>query len=183
MCDKDPALAETRLSGEQVFDGGLLKVYRDTVRLPDGGSATREYIKHPGAVVIVAVLPDGKLIFERQFRYPLDRVFLELPAGKLDPDETILACAQRELLEETGYRADHWQHLGVMHPCIGYSDERIEIFFARDLHFEGQKLDDGEFLEIVSMNHAEVEAAVMAGKITDGKTISALFVARALLGA
>ncbi|MCB1898800.1 MAG: NUDIX hydrolase [Rhodocyclaceae bacterium] len=161
----------------------MLKVYRDTVRLPDGGSATREYIKHPGAVVIVAVLPDGKLIFERQFRYPLDRVFLELPAGKLDPDETILACAQRELLEETGYRADHWQHLGVMHPCIGYSDERIEIFFARDLHFEGQKLDDGEFLEIVSMNHAEVEAAVMAGKITDGKTISALFVARTLLGA
>lgn len=178
MFDKDPALAEKRLDGEQVFDGRLLKVYRDTVMLPDGGSATREYIKHPGAVVIVAVLPDGKLVFERQFRYPVGEVFLELPAGKLDPDETLLACAQRELLEETGYRAGHWQHLGVMHPCIGYSDERIEIFFARDLHFEGQKLDEGEFLEIVSMSYEEAEAAVLDGSITDAKTITALFRAR-----
>ena len=133
------------------------------------------------AVVIVAVLPDGKLVFERQFRYPVGEVFLELPAGKLDPDETILACAQRELLEVTGYRAEHWQHLGVMHPCIGYSDERIEIFFARDLHFEGQKLDDGEFLEIVALSYDEGQAAALDGSMTDAKTITALFRARDLL--
>lgn len=178
----DP-LAEHMLTSEQVFRGRLLDVRRDRVSLPDGSEAVREYIHHPGAVVVVAVLDDGQLLFERQFRYPLHRAFLELPAGKLDSAEEPAACAQRELREETGYTAQTWKYLGVMHPCIGYSDERIEIFFARDLHFEGQKLDDGEFLEIVSMNHAEVEAAVMAGKITDGKTISALFVARTLLGA
>lgn len=128
----DP-LAEHMLTSEQVFRGRLLDVRRDRVSLPDGSEAVREYIHHPGAVVVVAVLDDGQLLFERQFRYPLHRAFLELPAGKLDSAEEPAACAQRELREETGYTAQTWKYLGVMHPCIGYSDERIEIFFAHGL--------------------------------------------------
>lgn len=114
-------------------------------------------------------------MFERQFRYPLRRSFLELPAGKIDPDEDILACARRELREETGYEAARWQHLGVMHPCIGYSDERIEIFLARELNHVGHALDEGEFLEVLSFSVGEAVAAVHDGRITDGKTITALF--------
>src|SRR5690606_27743593 len=135
----------------------------------------REYIRHPGAVVVVASLPDGRLVFERQFRYPLGRAFLELPAGKIDPGEPILACAQRELREETGYIARAWEHLGVMHPCIGYSDERIEIFLARELEAVGHAWDEGEFLEVLSLGVDDAEAAVHEGRITDGKTICALF--------
>ena len=151
--------------------------YRDTVMLPDGGSATREYIKHPGAVVIVAVLPDGKLVFERQFRYPVGEVFLELPAGKLDPDETLLACAQRELLEETGYRAGHWQHLGVMHPCIGYPTSGSRSS-SRAICTSKARSSTRASFEIVSMSYEEAEAAVLDGSITDAKTITALFRAR-----
>lgn len=170
-------LEETELHGEVVFRGKLLDVRRDLVRLPDGREATREYIHHPGAVVIVAVLPDGRLLFERQFRYPLRRVFIELPAGKIDADEDVLECARRELREETGYEADEWRHLGVMHPCIGYSNERIEIFLARGLHHVGASLDDGEFLEVVMLDPLEAERAIRAGEITDGKSIAALFLA------
>jgi len=168
-------LEEHELSGERVFDGRLLKVWRDRVTLPNGAESTREYIRHPGAVVVVAVLPDGNLLFERQFRYPLRRAFVELPAGKIDPGEDILACAQRELREETGYEAAYWHHVGVMHPCIGYSDERIEIFFARDLHHVGHAWDEGEFLEILTLSVDEAEVAIHRGEITDGKTISALY--------
>lgn len=171
---RDP-LQEDCVASERVFDGKLLKVARDRVVLPDGREALREYIHHPGAVVVLAVLPDGKLVFERQFRYPLRRSFLELPAGKIDPDEDILACARRELREETGYEAARWQHLGVMHPCIGYSDERIEIFLARELNHVGHALDEGEFLEVLSFSVGEAVAAVHDGRITDGKTITALF--------
>ena len=170
----DP-LEERSLSGEQVFDGRLLKVWRDRVSLPNGGEGTREYIRHPGAVVVVATLPDGRLLFERQYRYPLRRDFVELPAGKIDPGEDILTCARRELREETGYEAAHWQHIGVMHPCIGYSDERIEIFFARDLRHVGHAWDEGEFLEILTLSLDEAEAAIHRGEITDGKSISALY--------
>ena len=170
----DP-LSETALESERVFDGALLKVHCDRVRLPNGREARREYIRHPGAVVVVASLPDGRLVFERQFRYPLGRAFLELPAGKIDPGEPILACAQRELREETGYIARAWEHLGVMHPCIGYSDERIEIFLARELEAVGHAWDEGEFLEVLSLGVDDAEAAVHEGRITDGKTICALF--------
>jgi ADP-ribose pyrophosphatase len=177
---RDP-LEEVEVASEAVFEGCLLKVRRDRVTLPDGKEGVREYIRHPGAVAIVAVLPDGRLVFERQYRYPLRRAFLEVPAGKIDPGEDILACAIRELREEAGYEAAAWRHLGVMHPCIGYSDERIEIFLARDLIHVGNALDDGEFLELLALTPDEAEAAVHDGRITDGKTITALFRALPLL--
>ena len=172
----DP-LHEEQQSSEQVFGGKLLQVYRDAVRLPDGRPGLREYIKHPGAVVVIPVCEDGTLIFERQFRYPLRRAFLELPAGKIDPGEDILACARRELQEETGYVGSHWRHLGVMHPCIGYSDERIEIFLATGLYADagGQQLDHGELLDLLDLRLDDAVDAVRRGEITDAKTISALF--------
>ncbi|WP_407280052.1 NUDIX hydrolase [Aromatoleum evansii] len=179
--ERDP-LEESELESSPVYDGVLLKVRRDRVSLPDGSESVREYITHPGAVVVIAVLPDGRLVFERQFRYPLRRAFLELPAGKIDAGEELLACARRELREETGYEAAAWQYLGVMHPCIGYSDERIEMFLARDLTHVGDALDDGEFLEILTFTVDEAVRAVMEGVITDAKTITALFRALPLLG-
>ena len=172
--DTDP-LAEVELSSEQVFDGRLLNVWRDRVRLPDGSEGGREYIRHPGAVVVVALLADGCILFERQFRYPLRRAFIELPAGKIDRGEDILECARRELREETGYEAAEWRHVGVMHPCIGYSDERIEIFLANGLCHVGHCRDEGEFLELFSLEVDEAEAAVRRGEITDGKSIVALY--------
>ena len=170
----DRHLEETRVDGAQVFDGALLNVYRDTVRLPSGAHAIREYIVHPGAILIVPVLPDGKLVVERQFRYPLHRVFIEFPAGKLDPGESALATAQRELTEETGYVAGSWTRLGLIHTTVAYSTEAIELFVARDLTHVGQKLDDGEFLDVAQMGAAELLAALDRGEVTDAKTVAAL---------
>ena len=178
---KDSHLRESGVAREEVFSGRLLRVRRDIVRLPDGRHATREFITHPGAVVMIAELPNGKLLFERQFRYPLGRVFLELPAGKIHPGEDILLTAQRELQEETGYVAEHWHYLGVIHPCIGYSDERIEIFFARGLSHVGHTPDDGEFLEVHELDLAEAIEAVRDGRLTDGKSVAGLLWAERVL--
>ena len=172
----DSHLVESEISSEVKYQGLFLHVRSDQVHLPNGKISMREYILHPGAVLILAFLPNGNLLFERQFRYPLRRVFLELPAGKIDAGEAVIDTAKRELREETGYLADSWSHLGVIHPCIGYSDERIEIFEARDLHLAGSlQLDHNEFLEVVELSPSEARQAVWEGRITDAKTISALF--------
>lgn len=184
MHEETPDLHETPLDTMQVYRGKLLDVRRDRVSLPDGSEGVREYIVHPGAVVVIPVLEDGKLLFERQHRYPLRRTFLELPAGKIDPGEAVIDTAIRELREETGYTAQRWRHLGVMHPCIGYSDERIEIFMAQSLVRAGaQQLDRGEFLQLLEMSLPEALDAVRSGTITDAKTITALFWAEKVLEA
>lgn len=178
---QDSHLCEKTVASEEVFSGKLLRVKRDTVALPDGNTSSREFVTHPGAVVMIAQLPNGKLLFERQFRYPLGRVFLELPAGKIHPGEDILRTARRELREETGYVAEHWHYLGVIHPCIGYSDERIEIFLARGLSHVGPTLDDGEFLEVHELDLAEAIEAVRDGRLTDGKSVAGLLWAEHVL--
>ena len=170
----DAHLIETRVSSETVYQGRLLHVRCDRVRLPDGALATREYIVHPGAVLVVPVLPDGRLVVERQYRYPLQRVFVEFPAGKLDPGESALVTGQRELREEAGYTARTWTHLGSIHPLLSYSTEVIEIYLAEGLEHVGAKLDDGEFLEVGRMGVGEMLAAVDRGEITDAKTVTAL---------
>ena len=170
-----PHLREQQLESTQIFHGKLLDVRRDRVQLPDGQECLREYVRHQGAVVIIALLDDGRLLFVRQFRYPLSRSFLELPAGKIDPGEDIRDTAARELLEETGHCAAEWRHLGVMHPCVGYSDERIEIFLARVLHREAEPTpDSSEFLDVLTLSLTEAMAAVQSGAITDAKTLSGL---------
>ena len=166
-------LVESKVDGEAVFDGKLLHVRRDTVRLADGTLATREYVIHPGAALVVPVLPDGRLVVERQYRYPLDRVMIEFPAGKLDPGETPLDTARRELREETGYLAASWERLGQVHPVVSYSTEAIEFFLARGLTHVGARLDAGEFLDIEPMSVAAMHDAIDRGEITDAKTVAA----------
>lgn len=170
----DAHLIETRVSSQPVYQGKLLHVRCDSVRLPDGSLATREYIVHPGAVLVVPVLPDGRLVIERQYRYPLQQVFVEFPAGKLDPGETALATGQRELKEEAGYTARNWTRLGVIHPLLSYSTEAIELYLAEGLEQVGATLDDGEFLDVGIMSVGEMLAAVERGEITDAKTVTAL---------
>lgn len=167
-------MTEEFLDGELVFSGRLLEVHRDRVRLPDGSEGVREYIRHPGAVVILALLDDGRVVLERQFRYPHGRVFIELPAGKRDPGETPEATGRRELLEETGYVAAEWRRLGVIHNAIGYSDEGIELWLARGLELRAPKLEAGEFLEVFALPLAEALEMVRDGRITDAKTVVGL---------
>lgn len=171
---RDEHLIETKVSSEPVFDGKLLHVRRDTVRLPDGTLATREHIVHPGAVLIVPVLPDGRFVVERQYRYPVDRVMIEFPAGKLDPGEAELDTARRELREEAGYDAATWTFLGTIHTIVSYTNEKVDFFVAEGLSHVGAKLDDGEFLEIVTMSLDEMLVALDRGEITDAKTVAAL---------
>lgn len=170
----DDHLRETQVSTQQVWLGGFLDVRRDVVRLPNGHEAGREYIVHPGAVVIIPLLDDGRLVVERQFRYPLQRSFIEFPAGKIDPGEDTLACARRELAEETGYHAAEWARAGVLHNAIAYSTEGIEIWFARGLTAGERALDDGEFLDVFVLSADEMEAMAASGELTDAKTLIGL---------
>ncbi len=168
-------LKETRIDGGVVYDGHFLKVEKDRIRLPDGSESQREFFRHPGAVVILPLLPDGRVLLERQFRYPNSQVFIEFPAGKIDPGEDHLECARRELKEETGYTAGRWRFVCTIHNAIAYSDEHLEIFLAEDLSAGEQQLDAGEFLELFSATVPELLEMVRKGEITDVKTIIGTF--------
>ena len=170
----DSHLVEVKLRSQQVLQGDFLDVRRDIVQLPDGSEASREYVIHPGAVMIVAQLSDGQLVLERQFRYPVQAVMIEFPAGKLDAGEASLACAQRELLEETGYTAREWAKAGVLHPVISYSTEFIDIWFARGLTLHQRKLDAGEFLDVFTASQATLLDMSRSGQLTDAKTLTGI---------
>ncbi|MEO7152079.1 MAG: NUDIX hydrolase [Burkholderiaceae bacterium] len=170
----DGHLREATLESTQVYRGGFLDVRRDRVRVPDGSESTREYVVHPGAVMVVPLLPDGRLLVERQWRHPMGRAMLEFPAGKVEPGEPVLACAVRELIEETGYRAGAWARAGLFHNAIAYSTEGIEIWFARDLVAGVRQLDAGEFLDVCSIGIDELEILAQRGVVTDGKTLIGL---------
>lgn len=172
-------LIEDRISSQELLRGAFLHAFRDQVRMPDGSTALREYVVHPGAVMVIPVLegPDGSLrvVLERQFRYPVGQTMVEFPAGKLDAGESTWACAQRELREETGYSATHWARAGVMHPVIAYSTEFIEVWFAKGLRAGVRELDAGEFLEVFDLPVATLLAACLDGSVTDAKTLVGAF--------
>lgn len=174
MTDPDAHLREDRLESKQVFRGNFLDVRCDLVRLPNGATASREYIVHPGAVMIVPLLEDGRMVIERQYRYPMAQVMMEFPAGKLEAGEPPLVCAIRELAEETGYRASEWARAGILHNAIAYSTEGIEIWFARGLTPGAMQLDEGEFLDVSSATLEELEEAARIGTLTDVKTLVGL---------
>ncbi len=172
--DADPQLHEHGVSGTQVYRGHFLDVRRDMVRLPDGNPAAREYIVHPGAVMVVPLLDDGRLVVERQYRYPVRRAMLEFPAGKIDAGEPPFDCALRELAEETGYRAREWARAGILHNAIAYSTEGIEVWFARGLTLGERHLDAGEFVDVASASEDELNALAASGELTDAKTLIGL---------
>lgn len=172
---KDDGLIEKKVESVTVHEGKFLTLKRDTVELPDGKHATREFVEHPGAVMILPVFDDGRVLLERQFRYPVGRVLLEFPAGKLDPNEDELTCAKRELQEETGYTAREWTFLTRIHPVISYSTEFIDLYLARGLTAGDAQLDDGEFLETFIADQAQLMNWVKDGSISDVKTIIGVF--------
>lgn len=172
--NKDLHVVEIPVESEDVFTGHFLQVRRDLVRLPDGRHTPREYVIHPGAVMIVAQFDDGRLVVERQYRHPVQAVMIEFPAGKLDAGETSLTCAQRELFEETGYTAREWSKAGVLHPVISYSTEFIDIWFARDLTAGERNLDSGEFLDVFTATPAELLNWCSTGQVTDAKTLTGM---------
>ena len=169
-----PDLSETTLSSQRVLDGKMIRVDLDRVALPDGSQSWREYVLHPGAVIIAAFIDDDTLIFEHQFRYPVRRHFIELPAGKIDVGEPHADTARRELLEETGHTAAHWHHAATLHAGIGYSNEIIQLYVARGLTHVGHQLDEGEFLTVFTMTLSDAVAKVGSGEITDTKTAFSL---------
>ena len=172
--DADAHLRERLLEPRTLLSGGFLEVRRDVVVLPDGQRATREYIAHPGAVAVVPILDDGRVVLVRQHRYPVNRILLEIPAGKRDAGETTLACAIRELAEETGYTATEWAYGGEIVNAAAYSTESIWIWFARGLVPGVTRLDEGEFVETVLYREAELRALELAGELPDVKTLIGL---------
>ena len=170
----DADLTETELDGEIVYEGSFFRVQKDRVRLPDGGVATREYIRHPGAVVILPLFDDGTVLVERQFRYPVKRIFIEFPAGKIDRGEDRLASAKRELEEETGYRSENLEWLITLRTTVAFCNERIEVFVARDLIPSRQHLDEDEFIDLKAYTLEELKEKIFSGEIEDSKTIAAL---------
>ncbi|MFO1206992.1 MAG: NUDIX hydrolase [Burkholderiales bacterium] len=165
---------ERTLDSKLVYDGKLLEVREDNVSLPDGQTALREYIVHPGAVIILPMLDEHTVLVERQFRYPLHQHFLELPAGKIDPGEAHAVTARRELLEETGYEALEWTHLFTAYPCVGYSNEKLEFYLAQHLRYVGHPGEEGEFLETVALPVDQALSLLESGEITEAKTIMGL---------
>ncbi|MEO8079031.1 MAG: NUDIX hydrolase [Caldimonas sp.] len=167
-------LREEPVETRSAWRGGLLDVRLDRVRLPDGSQSNREYVVHPGAVMIVPLLDDGRVVCERQWRHPMGQAMLEFPAGKIDRGEPVLDCAVRELFEETGYRAREWGRAGLMHNAIAYSTEAIEVWFARSLVAGERELDAGEFLDVFAAGIDELDEATRTGRLTDAKTIVGL---------
>lgn len=173
-------LEEKKISSTKVYDGVLLKVYKDKVELPNGNTAPREYFKHPGASCIVA-LDGDKIVIERQFRYPFHKVITEIPAGKLDPGEDPLVAAKRELKEETGYVAKNWTYMGDIYPSVAYTDECIRMYLATELEKQDQSLDDDEVLNVELVDFEEIYNDVISGKIRDSKTVAAVLKAHELI--
>lgn len=178
----EPVLDEIYVEGsnEEVFSGRLLKVQRDHVTLPNGRDTTREYIRHPGAVAIVPVLADGRVVLVKQCRYPLNTLLWEIPAGKLDHGEAEDAdeCARRELSEETGYEAEHWQRLVSIATTPGFSDEIIHLYKAWGLTKYAQHTDEDEFIGVAAFTPAELQQMVASGELYDAKTLCALYAAK-----
>lgn len=181
MQPSEQDLIEQCIDSQTIASGGMLTVKRDQVRLANGHTSQREYVMHPGAVLVVPLLPNGNIVLEKQFRYPLHQVFIELPAGKIDAGEDTLLTGQRELEEETGYIASHWISLGHQHPCIGYSNEVIYSYLAYGLSAGIHQPDDDESLIVYDASLTDCLAMVQSGEITDGKTIVALFMAEKYL--
>jgi len=173
--DLDAGLRETQVASALMHQGKFLTLKQDIVRLPDGRNASREYLIHPGAVMMIPLFDDGTVLMERQFRYPVGKVMIEFPAGKLDPQEGALTCGKRELREETGYTAERWDYLTRIHPVISYSTEFIDIYLARDLKQGVAMLDEGEFLETFITPAGQLIDWVREGKISDVKTIIGTF--------
>ena len=179
---EEKKLREVQVESENIFDGVILNVKRDQVRLPNGHKSVREVIRHVGAVCVVPVTEDGRVVVERQYRYPIDQIITEIPAGKLDSkQEDRLLGAQRELAEETGITADLWTDMGLYYPAPAYSDEKITMYLAQNLHMGKQHLDEDEFLNVELVPIMELVEDIMSGRITDGKTQVAILKAKLLL--